>query len=236
MIRAVFLDAGGTLVFDHGFRERLAEEIACCLSEHGLQPPPRERILDAWARPPWSGNFEYWDLMKAAAMLRRLGFMPRPELVEDVYRHVLHAYRRGFRMDPAVPRVLRELREMGLTVGVISNVGNYEIVSERFEALGIRHMVDLIVASQAAVWKKPSPEIYRLACFLAGVEPGEAVHVGDHPELDIAAAKRAGLRAVQVLKAAPERSKIADAWIDTVGALPEVIRSWIGIPASRGSP
>ncbi len=228
MLKAVFFDIGSTLVFDHGFNDRLAEEIACSLEEHGLRPPPREEILEAWWRQPWSGDLEYWDLFRAMVMLRRLGYRPTPRLAEDVYRHVLHAYRRGFRMDPEAPRALGEVREMGLTVGLISNVGNYEIVSERFETLGIKDLVDVIVASQATCWKKPGPEIYRIACFLAGVEPGEAVHVGDHPDLDVAPAKSIGMRTIQVLRAAPGRSPLADAWVEGVGEVPGVLRSWLG--------
>ncbi len=229
MLKAVFFDVGSTLVYDHGFRERLVEEIASSLEEHGIEPPPPARILEAWQAQPWPRReeLEYWDLLKAMFALRNMGLKPTPSLAEDVYRHVLHAYRRGFRLDPDAPRVLEEVREMGLLVGIISNVGNYEIVSERFETLGLKSLVDVLVASQATVWKKPSPHIFEMAAHLAGVEPGEAVYVGDNPQLDIEPAKKLGMKAIQVLKAAPAKSPLADAWVETVAQVPPIVKSWL---------
>jgi putative hydrolase of the HAD superfamily len=47
--------------------------------------------------------------------------------------------------------------------------------------------------------------------------------VGDDAQLDIAGAKAAGLRAIQVLKYAREKSQLADAWIESIEELPAAI-------------
>jgi putative hydrolase of the HAD superfamily len=42
---------------------------------------------------------------------------------------------------------------------------------------------------------KPDPAIFRAACERLGCAPGEVLHVGDDPEMDVVGARRAGLRA-----------------------------------------
>jgi putative hydrolase of the HAD superfamily len=45
---------------------------------------------------------------------------------------------------------------------------------------------------------KPDPALFHQALRLAGAEPGEAIHLGDDPWLDVAAAQALGLTAVWV--------------------------------------
>ena len=55
---------------------------------------------------------------------------------------------------------------------------------------------DLFVTSEHAGSFKPEEAIFRYALERAGVEPNEAVHVGDSLEADVAGALGAGMRAV----------------------------------------
>jgi putative hydrolase of the HAD superfamily len=48
---------------------------------------------------------------------------------------------------------------------------------------------------------KPAPDMFHRALEQAGVEPHQAVHVGDHPECDIIAAQRVGMRAIWINRA-----------------------------------
>ena len=45
---------------------------------------------------------------------------------------------------------------------------------------------------------KPDPAGFRYTAEMLGVEPGEAVYVGDRPEVDLAGARAAGMPAVLV--------------------------------------
>ncbi|WP_240761410.1 HAD family hydrolase [Nitrosococcus wardiae] len=45
---------------------------------------------------------------------------------------------------------------------------------------------------------KPAPDMFQQALEQAGVEPHQAVHIGDHPECDVIAAQQVGMRAVWI--------------------------------------
>lgn len=48
---------------------------------------------------------------------------------------------------------------------------------------------------------KPAPDMFHQALEQAGVEPHQAVHIGDHPECDIIAAQQVGMRAIWINRA-----------------------------------
>ena len=62
--------------------------------------------------------------------------------------------------------------------------------------MGLRPFFDAVTVSSEAGWAKPSPRIYAAALAALGIEPGEALMVGDRPREDAAGATAAGLRAL----------------------------------------
>ena len=112
---------------------------------------------------------------------------------------------------------------MGFKLGLLTNVGSYDPVKLRYEREGLLDLFDVVVASQAFQWRKPSRKIFEAACCLLGVKPAEAVYVGGDAQLDVAGAKAAGLRAIQVPKYAREKSRLAGAWIESMEELPAAI-------------
>uniref|UniRef100_A0A7J3X5F5 HAD family hydrolase n=1 Tax=Thermofilum pendens TaxID=2269 RepID=A0A7J3X5F5_THEPE len=226
-LRAVFLDVGNTLVRDVGFAQKLAEKLSSTLYVVVGLRVDQESVLKAWVElDKWAqSGVELWDLARVMLLARKLGLTPSARLAELLYAAVLEAYLEGFEVEPAASSVIRELKEMGLRVGLLTNVGSYDVVKLRMQKAGVLDYLDVVVASQAFSWRKPSRRIFEVACFLAGVEPVEALHVGDDPQADIAGARAAGLRAVQVLKYAAERSPAADAWIYSIEELPGVVRA-----------
>lgn len=57
---------------------------------------------------------------------------------------------------------------------------------------------------------KPDPRIFHAACDALGVEPGATLHIGDDLELDVLAARRAGLHAVWLLRPELGRTDVAE--------------------------
>jgi putative hydrolase of the HAD superfamily len=108
-------------------------------------------------------------------LLRGLGLTPTVKLSELVYAAVLEAYLEGFELGPSV---LQALREMGFKLRLLTNVGSYDPVKLRYEREGLLDLFDVVVASQAFPWRKPSRKIFEAACYLLGVKPAEAVYVG----------------------------------------------------------
>ncbi|WP_156755105.1 HAD family hydrolase [Actinokineospora pegani] len=86
---------------------------------------------------------------------------------------------------PDTADVLRGLDEAGIKVAVLSNIP-WDL-RPTFAAHGIAEHVDEFVLSYAEGLVKPDPKIFELACERLGVEPAEALMIGDSAEADGAA-------------------------------------------------
>jgi HAD superfamily hydrolase (TIGR01458 family) len=80
----------------------------------------------------------------------------------------------------------------------------------------------------AAVVGKPEKDFFRLALEDLGLEAREAAMVGDDPEADVAGAKGAGLKGVQV------KTGKYDAGAGTVGEVDLVLESFAEMPEALG--
>lgn len=59
--------------------------------------------------------------------------------------------------------------------------------------IGLRHLFADCVSAREFGMAKPAPEIFHEACRRLGLAPGEVLHVGDDPLLDVHGARSAGL-------------------------------------------
>jgi putative hydrolase of the HAD superfamily len=181
-------------------------------------PGIRAVIFDLWE------TLIGWDAGAAATMARRideltdLGFRERwyaapnrytapvrtvlaeigvsPEAMEDVC-----SIRRDYVRSALVPRsgvleTLRRLRELGYLLGLIT------VCSEDVEALwpdtDFAGLFDAEVFSSSLGISKPDPRIYLHCCRLLGIEPHEAVFVGDGANDELAGARRVGMGAILI--------------------------------------
>jgi HAD superfamily hydrolase (TIGR01549 family) len=90
--------------------------------------------------------------------------------------------------DDVLPGLLR--LKGRLLVGSVSN-GNADL-----QAIGLAHHFKVSVAAHQLGTAKPDAAIFHAACAQLGVDPADAVYVGDDILLDVQGAQRAGLRAV----------------------------------------
>lgn len=88
--------------------------------------------------------------------------------------------------------VLPALERLGrhVTLGSISN-GFADL-----ETIGLAHHFKVSIAAHQIGCAKPDSTIFLAGCTALGVNPAEAVYVGDDLELDVEGAQKAGLRAV----------------------------------------
>ena len=118
-----------------------------------------------------------------------------------------------------VSAALAELRARGLTLVVASNWDC--ALPDWLGTAGLLNLVDAVVTSAEVGAAKPDPRVFERALALAGVRAGEAVHVGDSPENDVAGARAAGVRAVLVWRAssAPPEGEV----IPSLAELPHLL-------------
>jgi len=108
-----------------------------------------------------------------------------------------HYYHREMR--PEIPGVLETIRQMGLKIGLISNVCSRGQVPTNLEQYGIHHYFDPLVLSSEYGRRKPDPAIFHYAARLANAPTRACVYVGDRISRDVTGARRAGYRlAIQI--------------------------------------
>lgn len=101
-----------------------------------------------------------------------------------------------FRAYPEVAGWLTVLRTAGLKLAVVSN---WDVsLAEVLERVGLAPLLDCVVTSAEAGAAKPDPAVFRLALERLGLQPEEAIHLGDTPDLDLVGAAAAGVEAVLV--------------------------------------
>jgi putative hydrolase of the HAD superfamily len=166
------------------------------------------------------------------AELFSLAGVPHTEQAAAAY---LDAWTPHTLLDPLAPRLLTELRERGLRVGLLSNT---TWPRERHEAIfardGVLDLFDGAVYSSEIPWAKPHPEAFRCALRAVGdVPPENAVYVGDRLYEDVYGARVAGLRAILIPHSeVPEKELVAiedttpDAVIYRLDDLLAIIDGW----------
>jgi len=145
-------------------------------------------------------------------------FDASPEVVEEIV-----AMRRGVTQQGLVPipgalETIAELRARGFRIGLIT------VCSDDVPALWpetpFHGLFDAEVFSCSVGLRKPDPRIYLLACEQLGVEPREAVFVGDGANDELAGAERVGMTAVLL-----ERPEYEGDWAGRrIRSLPELLQ------------
>lgn len=95
-------------------------------------------------------------------------------------------------MRPEIPQVLKALKEMGLKLGIISNVNSRGQVPTNLKEYGIINYFHPIVLSSEYGCRKPDPSIFHYAARLIDAPTSQCAYVGDRIIRDIEGARRAG--------------------------------------------
>jgi putative hydrolase of the HAD superfamily len=95
-------------------------------------------------------------------------------------------------MRPEMPAVLKSIQDMGLKIGIISNVNSRGQVPINLANYGIKSYFDPVVLSSEYGRRKPDPSIFQYAAWLAKVPTSQCAYIGDRILRDILGARRAG--------------------------------------------
>ncbi len=124
---------------------------------------------------------------------------------------------------PGARGMLEWLRERGYGLAVVTRNSG---ASARTAFEGVEDLVDAFLPREAVSHVKPHPEHLGRCLELLGVQPGEALMVGDHP-MDVRSGKVHGMMTAGVLTGNSSHADLASAepdWIlDDVTALLRVL-------------
>jgi putative hydrolase of the HAD superfamily len=195
-VTAILLDALGTLVRLEPPAPRLREALRGLGFEVGAEAC--ERAFAAEIAYYVEHHTEGRDQSTLAELRNRCAAVLHealavPELAPaDARAAMLESL--SFEAFPDAAPALRELRERGLALVVVSNWDCS--LREVLGSTGLAPLLDGVVTSAEVGTRKPDPALFGVALQVAGADPADAVHVGDSPGNDVAGARAAGIRAV----------------------------------------
>ncbi len=96
---------------------------------------------------------------------------------------------------PEVKETLTELKSLGLRLAIITDAPVKKAL-KRLEALNLLDFFEEVIGPEDTGKLKPSKEPFLEATKRLGIQPNEAIYVGDWPERDIKGANEAGLTSV----------------------------------------
>jgi putative hydrolase of the HAD superfamily len=101
----------------------------------------------------------------------------------------------------AAPALLEALRARGLKTGIVANSWPEpaRVLRADVAAFGLGHLVDVCVFSTDVGVAKPEPEIFMRALDELGVDPRDAMYVGDSLQRDVQGAANLGMTTVQAM-------------------------------------
>jgi HAD superfamily hydrolase (TIGR01509 family) len=136
-------------------------------------------------------NDDYGDL------LRELGV----EAVDSFMDAEHEVWRPAHEVLGSAQALLDSLRSRGIKTGLVANSwpDPARLLRADVEMFGLADLFDVILFSEEVGFRKPQPEIFLQALAQLGVEPENAMFVGDGLDTDVNGAARVGMATVQAL-------------------------------------
>ena len=207
-IRAITLDLDDTLWPMRPALVHAEEVLAAWLADRAprtaayLTPEARREIRGRLLREHPQRAHDVSFLRREALRSALVAAGEDGALAEPAFEAFLAARQRVTLYRDVVPVLARWAARYRLVA--LSN-GNADIVR-----IGIAQYFAASVSAHEVGCAKPDPRIFLEACRRVRVEPAEALHVGDDPELDVRAARAAGLQAAWIRRPDLARAKAQD--------------------------
>ncbi|MGA2012640.1 MAG: HAD family hydrolase [Solirubrobacteraceae bacterium] len=155
-----------------------------------------ERHVTAWHR----GEVAFAE-QRRRRLREILALIGRPcgsdDELDFVFADYVACYEAGWRRFDDVQDALELIADAGLRVAVLTN-GAELIQQRKLAAVGLAGRVGPVLSCDTIGYAKPDPRAYLRACRELGVAADRALHVGDRYDLDVVAARAAGLPAVHL--------------------------------------
>jgi len=195
----LLLDAGGTLVFiDQDYLSHLAGAQGFQIETHRFYEEHFRLMhwLDTHLRtqhrfPPRLNKPYTQILFESVGMAEEVA--ARAAQIAKTRHEEKHLWTFTF---PWIVETLERLRDEGYRMSIISNADGR--VEQELRDLGMAGYFDMVYDSEIVGTRKPEPDIFELALKDLGLQPEEAVYVGDIFHIDIWGANRAGIPGVHL--------------------------------------
>ena len=197
MLEAVLFDWGNTLVEFGWDDELLGEGHRAALAALGRDDDPgaftaryRAEVL-----PQMVPGDDY-----SAHLRRLLGPVSDQEI--DLFVDAEHdVWKPAHGLVSSAHALLDSLRDRGLKTGVVANAWPEpgRLLRRDAEELGVAERMDVMLFSTEAGVRKPDPAIFLDALGRLGVDPVDALFVGDRLDVDVQGAANVGMTTVQAL-------------------------------------
>ena len=215
--RAILFDLDGTLADTVPL---IARHISDTLNAHGIACTPRD-VYPLIGRPIVDAMHELHEFAADGERMQAV-------IVE--YRAALHEAVNAAGTDlvlPGVRAMLRELRDAGYGVGVVTAKGGPQ-VEHLLTSTELRDLIDVLVSTDDVDRGKPAPDSALLGLERLGAVAAETWYVGDAMS-DMEMALAAGMRAMGITTGAASREELASAGAEVVvDAADEVTRLLLG--------
>jgi len=187
-VKAVLFDLDNTLIE----RGKMIAKVAHALIRDYFSDRPDEYcfIKDAFCECFESGYVKNEDCFHA--FVEKVKWENAPDYL-TFFKYWSFFYPFSATFIPDALDTIQRLKAKGYKVGIITN-GPIPMQNAKIDAVGFRHMFDVIVVSKAVGIEKPDPEIFLLTAEKIACTPDTCLYVGDHPRNDIFGAKQAGMQ------------------------------------------
>ncbi|XP_038691153.1 haloacid dehalogenase-like hydrolase domain-containing protein 3 isoform X2 [Tripterygium wilfordii] len=189
--KALLVDAAGTLLVPSQpmaqIYRQIGEKYGVEYSEHEILNRYRRAYEQPWGRSRLryvNDGRPFWQFIVSSST-----GCSDSQYFEELY-HYYTTDKAWHLCDPEAEKVFKSLRNAGVKLAVVSNFDTR--LRSVLRALNCEHWFDAVVVSAEVAAEKPNPTIFLKACELLGVNPEDAVHVGDDRRNDIWGARDAG--------------------------------------------
>jgi len=208
LIKAVFFDWFNTLARFDPPREELHSQV---LGEFGIEVSPQKLMPGVFA----ADNYWFEENARSAIrdrspeeqkevnthyqeiLLAEVGINVSRELLLKIVKRLRELFPgMTFALFDDVLAVLPELKQRGLTLGLLTNLDRDMVPI--CNKLGLEPYIDFMVTSGEIGVDKPHPPIFLAALEQAKVNAAEAIHVGDQYKVDVIGARGVGIAPILI--------------------------------------
>lgn len=239
MLKAVVFDLGGTLLHYESATADLRElnkrgilALYRYISTNGRTALPESAVLDAVT----SHMMEEWRMAQASfrgssvevpvkTVLAELGITFSEKEWQAARRAFYAPIQQAVEPREEVWNTLQALKEQDMALGLLSNTfWASDIHDEDLARFDLLDLLPTRLYSCETGRLKPHPEAFEMALNALGIEPNQAVYVGDRLRIDIEPARKVGLWGV-LIKTPFREERLDNIMPDAViSELPELVK------------